>query len=192
MNKPRLMPFAPADLVIQAKDLHSYPIRTCSFVGPLLSADAIREVGLPIADYFLWNDDFEYTARILRKRIGFYIDSARVEHRTKTFGNSATSPNKRFFNEVRNKLWMYRFSNSLTLFEKILYGGKTTLRWLKLLITAPDRKDLAKYFLQGCKSALQRPQTNLHLFEHTPAFIDVLNFEKQVWENNNTRNWKIK
>ncbi|XCB29836.1 glycosyltransferase [Arcanobacterium hippocoleae] len=182
MNKPRLMPFAPADLVIQAKDLHAYPIRTASFVGPLISASAIREIGLPVADYFLWNDDFEYTARILRKRIGFYVNSARVEHRTKTFGNAAASPGKRFFNEVRNKFWMYRFSTSLTPFEKILYGGKTVLRWIKLLAADQNRSELLKYFAQGVKAGLRRPRTNTKIFESTPALADVLTLERESWE----------
>lgn len=183
MNKPRLLPFAEKTLVSQAAKLAAYPVRTCSFVGPLISAKAVREVGLPIADYFLWNDDFEYTARILKNRIGFYVDTARVEHRTKTFGNSATSPGQRFFNEVRNKFWMYYFSKSLTPFEKILYGGKTTLRWLKLFATAPDRKVLAHCFWRGIKASRKRPQTNSQVLSQTPAINDVLKIERESQEN---------
>ena len=45
-------------------------IRTASFVSILLDARAVREISLPRTSYFLWNDDFEYTSRILRGRVG--------------------------------------------------------------------------------------------------------------------------
>src|SRR5664280_1926785 len=40
------------------------PVRTASFVSLLIEAGSIREFGLPTADSFIWNDDFEFTARI--------------------------------------------------------------------------------------------------------------------------------
>lgn len=54
----------------------------------LINAEAVRECGLPMADYFLWNDDFEYTARLLRHHEGFYVPASRVRHLTRAFGDS--------------------------------------------------------------------------------------------------------
>ena len=37
-----------------------------SFVGACIRHDAIRRVGFPAQEYFVWNDDVEYTARLSR------------------------------------------------------------------------------------------------------------------------------
>lgn len=39
-------------------------IVSATFVSLLISGDAMRSVGLPISDYFLWGDDIEYTQRL--------------------------------------------------------------------------------------------------------------------------------
>lgn len=39
-------------------------ISSATFVSLLISAHAVEQVGLPIADYFLWGDDIEYTQRL--------------------------------------------------------------------------------------------------------------------------------
>jgi len=42
-----------------------YPaIGYMSFVGTLLRADAVRQIGLPRADFFVWGDDVEYSLRL--------------------------------------------------------------------------------------------------------------------------------
>lgn len=84
------------------------PVRTASFVSLLIDADAIREFGLPTADFFIWNDDFEFTARILRHRKGVYAPKALVVHKTAELGTKLLDPGERFYNEVRNKIWVFR------------------------------------------------------------------------------------
>ena len=42
-------------------------IKTITFLGVLLPVIAIREVGLPIADFFIWEDDREYAQRLEKK-----------------------------------------------------------------------------------------------------------------------------
>src|SRR5690606_14227684 len=44
----------------------SIQIDANSFVGPLISYNAIKKVGLPRKDFFIWDDDAEYTYRISR------------------------------------------------------------------------------------------------------------------------------
>ena len=39
-------------------------IVSATFVSLLISGDAMRSVGLPVSDYFLWGDDIEYTQRL--------------------------------------------------------------------------------------------------------------------------------
>ena len=67
----------------------------------------VRERGLPVADYFLWNDDFEYSTRLIRGNVGLYCPDSVVVHKTKVFGSTDADPGERFFYEVRNKVWMF-------------------------------------------------------------------------------------
>ena len=125
MNRPRTRPALPPALHRHAALAGARQIRTASFVSILLDARAVREVGLPRASYFLWNDDFEYTSRILRGRIGLYVPDSVVRHLTRALGSSDADPGERFRFEVRNKIWTFRDSEGLGALERAAYeaGG---------------------------------------------------------------------
>ena len=133
-------------------------VRSASFVSILLDAAAVRAEGLPIADFFLWNDDFEYTARILRHRVGLYVPASRVVHATKTFGSSDVDPGARFFNETRNKVWTFTRSSAFGARDRALYGGSTLLRWARMLARSHDRGALARYGAAGLRAGVRAPR----------------------------------
>ena len=178
MNKPRTRFGMPKRMHAEAKKAGARQIRTASFVAIMIDAQAVREEGLPIADYFLWNDDFEYTARLLRKRIGLYVDAARVEHRTKVFGNSTADPGPRFFNEVRNKIWVFGSSHGLSPLEKLLFGGKTLLRWAKMMLKSGDRKAMLGYLRDGIAAGCKCPRRNSEVLAGTPVADEVTQIER--------------
>ena len=68
------------------------PIRSASFVSVLVDADVCRQRGLPQADYFLWNDDFEFTTRLLRGNTGLLCPASVVTHKTAAFAATDTDP----------------------------------------------------------------------------------------------------
>ena len=68
MNTPRIKPLVSKEERAAAAAAGCLPIRSASFVSILVDAGLCRARGLPQADYFLWNDDFEFTARLLRGR----------------------------------------------------------------------------------------------------------------------------
>ena len=125
MNRPRTRPALPPALHRHAALAGARQIRTASFVSILLDARAVREVGLPRASYFLWNDDFEYTSRILRGRIGLYVPASVVHHLTRALGSSDADPGERFRFEVRNKIWTFRDSEGLGALERAAYEAAT-------------------------------------------------------------------
>ncbi|PID97538.1 MAG: glycosyl transferase, partial [Actinobacteria bacterium] len=180
MNVPRQRPLVSQRLECAASSVHAMQIRTASFVAILIDTRAIREDGLPIADYFLWNDDFEYTARLLRHRIGLYVPSAIVEHCTKVFGNSTADPGPRFLNEVRNKIWVFSRSEALSPLEKTLYGGKTVLRWGAMLVQSASRGKMLKYFRQGVMQGILPPRPTEDVLADTPVALDVVRVEGEA------------
>jgi rhamnopyranosyl-N-acetylglucosaminyl-diphospho-decaprenol beta-1,3/1,4-galactofuranosyltransferase len=127
-------------------------IRSASFVSVLLDAGAVRECGLPVADYFLWNDDFEYTLRLLRGRLGLLCPSSIAVHRT---ASPAFDPGARFFYEVRNKTWLFTRSRCLAPGERLLYAGSTLRRWAVAFAGSPDRTRLARELGRGLWAGLR-------------------------------------
>ena len=93
-------------------------IRFTSFVSMLMRRSAIQRYGLPIAGYFLWNDDVEYTARILRNELGVLVPASVVVHKTPLKHVPSTSSPEKFYFEVRNKLWIMRLSKAFSSDEK--------------------------------------------------------------------------
>ena len=173
MNRPRTRPALPPALHRHAALVGARQIRTASFVSILLDARAVREVGLPRASYFLWNDDFEYTSRILRGRIGLYVPASVVHHLTKALGSSDADPGERFRFEVRNKVWTFRDSEGLGTLERLAYEAATARRWLRATVSSGDRGTLWRAGRQGLLEALARPASNAEVFLGTPVQADV-------------------
>ncbi|WP_411958368.1 glycosyltransferase family 2 protein [Paracoccus homiensis] len=57
-------------------------VDSCSFVSVMIPRWAVAKHGLPIADYFIWFDDAEYTRRIARSYPGIFVPESRVIHDT--------------------------------------------------------------------------------------------------------------
>lgn len=155
MNTPRPKPLRRRAEVAAAGRAGCVPVRSASFVSILLDANACRQRGLPLADYFLWNDDFEYTTRLLRDRVGLLCPRSVVVHKTATFGASETDPGDRFFYEVRNKLWLLFRSPCLAPAERLLYAGSTLRRWVRTLAGSSDRRTLARGLRRGILAAVR-------------------------------------
>lgn len=142
MNTPRPNPFAGAAEKRAAAAVHARPVRSLSFVSSMYRADAVSRDGYPIVDYFLWNDDFEFSARLLRRGTGLSVDSSVVVHKTRALASTDVDPGPRFRLEVRNKIWLFRYSRALRRSEKIVYIGASTVRWLRTFVKSRDRATL--------------------------------------------------
>ncbi len=155
MNTPRAKPFATRAERDDAAAAGCVPIRSASFVSILVDADACRQRGLPQADYFLWNDDFEFTTRLLRGAAGLLCPDSVVVHKTKTFGSTDVDPGPRFFYEVRNKIWTLRARSALAPRERVLYGGSTLRRWAVTFARSRDRRVLGSSLVKGIAAGVR-------------------------------------
>jgi GT2 family glycosyltransferase len=161
MNTPRVKPGASAAQRRAAAAVGSVPIRSASFVSVLVDAAQCRSRGLPIADYFLWNDDFEFTSRLLRGRRGLLCAGSVVVHKTRTFGSTDVDPGRRFFYEVRNKVWLLVRSRALNPAERVLYGGSTLRRWARTVLRSGDRRTLLAAAARGLAAGVRGgPRSN--------------------------------
>jgi rhamnopyranosyl-N-acetylglucosaminyl-diphospho-decaprenol beta-1,3/1,4-galactofuranosyltransferase len=173
MNRPRKRPGARWTDRDRARG--AMPVRSSSFVSFLVDGSAARATPLPIVDYFIWNDDFEYSTRLLRRADGFYCNGSVVVHKTKALGSTDVDPGERFYYEVRNKLWLFRFSDGLSAGEKVLYGGSTALRWVRTMLRSGDRGTLWRSGRRGWVDGLRsRPRSNAVALADLPAAAGVL------------------
>lgn len=88
-------------------------VKMCSFVSLLVKADVIREVGLPIGEYFIWTDDYEYTGRISSKYSCYMVPDSKVVHAMKihtrvNFATDHASRIGRYHYIYRNDVHCYR------------------------------------------------------------------------------------
>jgi glycosyltransferase involved in cell wall biosynthesis/GT2 family glycosyltransferase len=109
-------------------------VRATSFVSTLISLQSVAEHGLPWAAYYFWNDDVEYTARLLRDAQGYAVPNSKVMHLSSRPYVPLDDRSGRYFYEVRNKLWMVRFSNAWSLPERIGWGVYLSLSITRHLI----------------------------------------------------------
>lgn len=109
MNRQRATPYR--DIAGYENDL--IPSVMASFVSLFLRTETVRQFGLPIEEFFIWSDDWEYTRRISRRMPCYTVPASRVVHAMKksTVVNiAADAPERwdryRYF--YRNDVYLYR------------------------------------------------------------------------------------
>lgn len=109
MNRQRKTPYRDID----GYDQPLIPSVMASFVSLFLRAETVKHYGLPIAEFFIWSDDWEYTRRISRAVTCYTVPESRVVHamQNSTVVNIAADvPSRweryRYF--YRNDVYLYR------------------------------------------------------------------------------------
>lgn len=82
------------------------PLPWCPFVGVLVNLDLGRHTFLPMADFFIWLDDLEYTARLGLASTGYAVEDAFITHPNKTYVKGDFG--WRLEHVVKNRLWVIR------------------------------------------------------------------------------------
>lgn len=114
-----------------------------SFVAMLIPSSVIKEVGLPIKEYFIWGDDGEYSTRILRAGYsGYIIGNSTVYHYMKEnigvdIFNAPKERIGRFFYFYRNTTITYRMRGVKSFCKILLYHDLVVL---KILFSKTDCK----------------------------------------------------
>jgi rhamnopyranosyl-N-acetylglucosaminyl-diphospho-decaprenol beta-1,3/1,4-galactofuranosyltransferase len=81
---------------------------TSSFVSILINRDAVTAVGLPIKEFFIWQDDVEYTQRISKKFKNYCVLDSIVIHKTPTNSTASSAIDPTYYRKkcygLRNKV----------------------------------------------------------------------------------------
>ena len=179
MNTPRRKPFLARSERDAAAAAGAMAVRSASFVSSLVDARAVAASGLPIAEYFIWNDDFEFTARLLRTGVGVYCPTSVVTHKTKALASTDGDPGSRFYYEVRNKVWLFRRSRALAPWEIPVYVGASLVRWARTFVKSQDRATLISGLRRGLRDGfLSSPRPNAQFLAGLePATTAIARFD---------------
>ena len=118
------------------------PVAMASFVSLFLKRETVMELGLPIKEFYIWTDDWEYTRRISRKYPCYAVADSTVVHLSKSNigANIATASAERlnrFDYLYRNDVFLYRREGLRGLaYEALRLSGHS----LRVLLRAEDHR----------------------------------------------------
>lgn len=143
MNLPGLRYKGAGDAKLDLIDkYHIIPIETGSFVGCFVNSKVSRQAGLPIADFFIYGDDNEYTKR-LRRYLPAYLDlDSHVVHKAPTnrggyIAEVSEDRIGRFFFQARNGVYIEKKNGFVALLKKM---KNVAIQTRDILLTAKTAK----------------------------------------------------
>ena len=118
------------------------PVVMASFVSLFIPAKVVLDVGLPIKEFFIWTDDWEFTRRISRKYSCFLITESVVTHKSKV--NIAADISREYADRLDRFYYLYR--NDVVLYRREGLRGfayecvRLTGHCVRVLLKARDHK----------------------------------------------------
>lgn len=105
-------------------------IAMASFVSLFLKTKIVKQYGLPIKEFFIWTDDWEYTRRISKNNKSYFVASSVVIHKSKNnFGANIVKEGEdrleRYNYIYRNDTYLYKregIKGFLYLFARNFYN----------------------------------------------------------------------
>ena len=117
-------------------------IAMASFVSLFVRSDVVKKKGLPIKEFFIWTDDWEFTRRISREMKCYYIPDSVVIHKSNSnvgaqIYNDTIERLDRYYYLYRNDVYLYRREG----FRGFCYEfARLSSHVLKVVFKAKDHK----------------------------------------------------
>ena len=154
---PCLMNVQKTDLWHKLEDYSSplVPVVMATFVSAFIPAKRVREVGLPIREFFIWSDDLEYTRRLSRKWPCYAVTGSRALHDMKSndkvnIATDSLDRLPRYAYLYRNEVYLYRregLMGWLYLFARV--GLHLFKIWLRSPVKGKRMKVILSSFAAG-------------------------------------------
>lgn len=132
-----------------------------SFVSLMMNAEAIKEVGLPYKEFFIWGDDIEYSLRISSCGYDcFYVDNSIVLHKTASnyapYADTAPAETAwKFYYHARNLSFLKRKLKHKTGIALLISTLNMYRNYLRRISKRKDNKKVfRKAVLKGCWDGL--------------------------------------
>lgn len=99
MNHQRITPFN----IVEDIPNQLSPIVMATFVSFFIKLDIVKDIGLPISDFFIWSDDLEYSRRISMRYPCYLVPGSKVEHHMSSNNKVGIEA------ESKDRLWRYKY-----------------------------------------------------------------------------------
>ena len=96
-------------------------VSQCSFVSCFFSSDIVKQVGLPLKEFFVWGDDAEYTKRIIEAKNSYFVSKSIVVHKMNS--NIPTDISQ----DSPDRLFRYKFSYRNMYYVNKKQGNKLSM-----------------------------------------------------------------
>ena len=131
-------------------------INCSSFVGMLVKSEAVKKVGLPIREFFIWGDDVEYSKRIINQFGGYMIGDSIVKHyMAENQGTDILIADKkriaRYFYAYRNHFYMAKKRGFLS---SVAYLINCFITMVKILLHSHYKARKCWIIIKGCLAGL--------------------------------------
>ena len=118
------------------------PITMASFVSLFIPLETIRKEGLPIREFFIWTDDWEYTRRISLHRNCYLVNDSVVVHKSSSniganISNDSLNRLDRYDYLYRNDVYLYRREGITGLMYEVI---RLLFHSSKVIVKAPNCK----------------------------------------------------
>lgn len=117
-------------------------IAMASFVSLFIPVKVIRDVGLPIKEFFIWTDDWEYTRRVSLRYPCYFVPKSIVIHKS----NSNIGANIVNDDITRLDRYDYLYRNDVYLYKREGIGGymyefmRLSLHMAKVMLLSKNNK----------------------------------------------------
>lgn len=135
-------------------------IRAASFVSLLINSKAVREVGLPIKEFFIWGDDTEFTTRIYQHGyVCLYASQSTVIHKTtenyiSQLQNAPVEALWKFQYGFRNDIFLRRMrKKNFLFFISVINAYRRAVRHINKR-PENDKKEFLKVIRKACWNGL--------------------------------------
>lgn len=119
-----------------------YPVKAATFVSLLFSSDAIKQIGLPLKEYFIWGDDKEYTLRMSNEFACYNVIDSEVIH--KMNNNEGSNITKDDIGRIDRYYYAYRndFATARRqgIKDLLIYMAGFMLNAIRIVLFAPSNK----------------------------------------------------
>lgn len=141
------------------KDFSTSLVEVCmaSFVSLFLPTKVVKEVGLPIKEFFIWTDDWEYTRRISLKYKCYLVNQSVVIH--KSTSNIGANISSDYLERLDRYKYLYRNDVYLWRREGLMGLGYELLRLVLhifrvLALGKGNKAKRLQYILKGTVDGL--------------------------------------
>ncbi|WP_341809792.1 glycosyltransferase family 2 protein [Lactiplantibacillus plantarum] len=134
-------------------------LQTASFVSLLVQCQSVRSLGLPYKEFFIWDDDAEYTMRLGQINPGYMCADALVTHKSTAKGvatgivHDVPERIKRYFYLYRNDFFIQKsYGSRAKVIRTILHDLTDAMRCL--LLAKTNRIQRFRIVLKGLFAGL--------------------------------------